>query len=350
MNALKGRTWLRVGIGRAEESRAQTCAGLGSIAWAALAILARSGIAPIGAIELIFLFGPLVIVPLGMELTRIIGSRGRINRVARRLQPIGAGLAVVALWLPPGRLAGVAASGWMIVCALMGLSAVMETFAVSYLNEAPSSRIPGSRNFGETGGTPFRGTLLMLTLCLARIDLLVGGAWLVASRLGMQPMGIQEPIGLLTAVHFHFAGFATALIAAATLHFAARRRAERWLRWVVLAVATMPYVVAVGFVVSPMLKMVAGVLFSLCVAALAVFLRSSGKMAQNSTARILLQIAPACVFAGMVLAAVYAIADFRGSDVLPIPQMARTHGVLNAVGFCMCGLLGWLIEFNPPTE
>jgi hypothetical protein len=52
------------------------------------------------------------------------------------------------------------------------------------------------------------------------------------------------------------------------------------------------------------------------------------------------------VFAGMVLAAVYALADFRGSDVLPIPQMARTHGVLNAVGFCMCALLGWLIEFT----
>jgi hypothetical protein len=96
--------------------------------------------------------------------------------------------------------------------------------------------------------------------------------------------------------------------------------------------------------------MVAGVAFSVAVAALALFLRSSGKTARESTARILLQIAPACVFAGMVLAGVYAIADFRGSDVLPIPQMARTHGVLNAVGFCMCGLLGWLIEFNSPTE
>jgi hypothetical protein len=30
--------------------------------------------------------------------------------------------------------------------------------------------------------------------------------------------------------------------------------------------------------------------------------------------------------------------------VLTIPQMARTHGVLNAVGFCLPGLLGWLVE------
>jgi len=41
---------------------------------------------------------------------------------------------------------------------------------------------------------------------------------------------------------------------------------------------------------------------------------------------------------------VYAIADFLGSDVLTIPQMARTHGILNGAGFCMAGLLGWIVE------
>jgi hypothetical protein len=46
----------------------------------------------------------------------------------------------------------------------------------------------------------------------------------------------------------------------------------------------------------------------------------------------------------MVLSGAYAIADYLGSDVLIIPQMARTHGILNAVGFCLCGLLGWLVE------
>jgi uncharacterized membrane protein len=63
-----------------------------------------------------------------------------------------------------------------------------------------------------------------------------------------------------------------------------------------------------------------------------------------------LQISAAAVFAGMVLAAMYAVAEFAGSDVLPIPQMARTHGVLNAVGFCMAGLLGWLVEYNHPAS
>jgi hypothetical protein len=46
----------------------------------------------------------------------------------------------------------------------------------------------------------------------------------------------------------------------------------------------------------------------------------------------------------MVLAGAYVIADDAGSNALTIPQMARTHGILNAIGFCLPGLLGWLVE------
>jgi len=355
MNTLKDRTWFRTDEGAQEGSWARTCVGVGAVAWAAMAVLARMGLAPIGAIELIFLFAPLVIVPLGVELARLRAGAGCIDLVARRFQPIGAGLTVVALWLPPGPYAGVLATGWMIVCAMMGVSGLLKIFSAEISTLPLAYEIPTSGNTGQKWGTRFSGGSRLsmggIALAIAKIDLAVGGMWFVASRLGLRPMGIQEPIGLLTAVHFHFAGFATALIASATLHFARRHAADRWLRWVALAVVGMPYVVAVGFVASPLLKMVAGAAFSVSVAVLAIFVRSSAKAARDSTARVLLQVAPACVFAGMVLSGIYAIADFRGSDVLPIPQMARTHGVLNAVGFCMCGLLGWLIEFNRrPSE
>jgi hypothetical protein len=45
----------------------------------------------------------------------------------------------------------------------------------------------------------------------------------------------------------------------------------------------------------------------------------------------------------MVLGATYAVAVFVGSEALTIPEMARTHGILNAVGFCLPGLMGWLV-------
>jgi hypothetical protein len=305
---------------------ARVSATAGAAVWAGMAVLARAGVVRIGAIELMFLFAPLVIVPLGMELGRGIAGSSWPHELARRLQPAGAALAVVAMLLPPGRRAGVLALGWLAVCLLMAGGGLFDLAFAAW----------GDANEGV------RATRIVVGV--ARIDLAVGGAWLVASRLGMRPMGIQEPIGLLTAVHFHFAGFATAMIAAATLRFAKRNGERRWLRRLVIVVVTMPIVVAVGFVISPGLKMAAAAIFSLSVAGLAIFLRGCGRRAESAAARVLLQVAAGAVFAGMVLAGTYAISDYLGSDVLTIPQMARTHGILNGVGFCLPGLLGWVVE------
>jgi YndJ-like protein len=307
-------------------SWARLCALLGAAVWAGIAVLARTGAAPIGSIELIFLFAPLVIVPLGIELDRVIAASGPLPSIAARIQPFCAALAVIALWLPPGRSAGILASGSMVACLLLTAPALPQFW--------PSS-------FSASAGT------LRWILAIARLDLAIGGAWFVASRFGVHPLGTQEPIVLLTAVHFHFAGFATAMIAAAMLRFTKEQGTNRWLPPLLPFVAGMPFLVAAGFVISPTLKMAAAVAFSASVAALAIILRSLASRTESRTARVLLNLAAASVFAGMVLSSIYAIADFRGSDVLPIPQMARTHGVLNAVGFCLPALLGWLVEFAP---
>lgn len=309
----------------------QIVATAGVAVWAVIAVAARMGAAHIGAIELMFLFGPLVVVPLGMELGGLIGGTGRLERWARRLQPAGAALAVAAMLLPPGKRAGELALGWMAVCFLIAGAGATD-FSAAWLDQ-------GGR---ATAASPTPSTTTLI-VAVGRIDLAVGGAWLFASRLGMRPMGIQEPIGLLTAVHFHFAGFATATIAAATLQASSE---QKWLKRLCYLVAGMPIVVAAGFVISPMLKMGAAILFSMSVAGLAIFLRARGRRAQDGAARILLQIAAGAIFAGMVLSAAYAVADFTGSEALTIPQMARTHGILNAVGFCLTGLLGWIIEKN----
>jgi hypothetical protein len=330
-------------LGR-QNSWAQISATAGAAVWAGLAVLARMGVARIGAIELMFLFAPLVIVPLGMELGRGMAGGGRLEALARRLQPLGAGIAVVAICLPPGKRAGILALGWLVVCGLIAGGEIVEIFR--------GARELWGKSTGESP-VPTRAVarrprvtrVAEIAMAVARIDLAVGGAWLVASRWGMRPMGIQEPIGLLTAVHFHFAGFATATIAATTLRFAERRgEGRQWLRVVVGLVVGMPFVVAAGFVISPVLKMGAAILFSASVAGLAVAVRACGTKAKDGTARLLLQVAAGAVFAGMVLSGSYAVADYLGSDVLTIPQMARTHGVLNAVGFCLLGLLGWLVE------
>lgn len=313
---------------------ARASAGVGAVVWAGLALLARMEVARIGAIELLFLFAPLVIVPLGVELGRTLAGNGPLDQIARWAQPAGAASAAVSLLLPPGLVAGLLACPWLIVCVVLAGSGVIHLISSSWL---------------EAGGGA-RSTLGRLALGVARMDLVVGGSWLVASRLGMRPMGIQEPIGLLTAVHFHFAGFATATIAAATLQFAERRGKVRGLRFLIAIVIGMPFVVAAGFVISPLLKMVAALVFSASVAMLAVALHSVAKSVENLSARNYLRAAAVCVFAGMVLSGTYAVADLAGSDVLTIPQMARTHGLLNAMGFCLLGTLGWLMSFSEESE
>jgi hypothetical protein len=313
---------------------AAACATAGAAVWAGIAVLARIGVARLGAIELLFLFAPLVIVPLGLELGRVLGGGGLFHELARRLQPAAAALAVVAMVIPPGRFAGLLAAGWLLVCVLVAFDGARKLLLAL------------SKDAGE-GPFDYRSGQVRTTrfaMGMAGVNLAVGGAWLVTSRLGMRPMGIQEPIGVLTAVHSHFAGFATAMIGAATLRSAERRWKYSWLPVLVLMVAGLPFVVAAGFVISPALKMAAAILFSASVAGLAICLRAFGRRAENATARILLQVASGAVFAGMMLSGIYAVADYLGSDVRTIPQMARTHGILNAVGFCLPGLLGWLIE------
>src|SRR3984957_21242132 len=102
----------------------------GAAAWAGVSVLARMGIARIGVIELMFLFAPLVIVPLGMELGRVGGFESGIARglagAAQTLQPLGAVLAVVAVCLAPGGRAGLLAGGWMGVCGLMAGAGAVE--------------------------------------------------------------------------------------------------------------------------------------------------------------------------------------------------------------------------------
>jgi hypothetical protein len=323
---MEERSWNGVRANDRDHEWAAGCSTVGVALWAGIAVLSRIGGVRVGAIELLFLFAPLVIVPLGMELGRRLDGSDSLKELARRLQPVGAGLAVIAIVLAPGRNAAVAALGWVVVCVLMAGSSVAQLLRALWSGAERSTRA------------------IRIVIGIAGIDLFVGGVWLVASRWGMQPLGIGEPIALLTAVHFHFAGFATAMIAAATLQFAKRRGEGRWLKYLVLIVAGAPIVVAAAFLISPVVKMVAAVMFSASVAGLAIVLRASGRKMQDAAARLLLQVAAGAIFVGMMFAGAYALADYLGRGGLTIAQMTQSHGILNGVGFCLPGLLGWLVE------
>jgi hypothetical protein len=158
-------------------------------------------------------------------------------------------------------------------------------------------------------------------------------------------MDFQEPIVLLTAVHFHYSGFATALIAAGLLQASSARRVQRRrLRAMAVMVALLPFAVAAGFTFCPALQTSAALALAVSVAGLGgIQLRLAARV-NDPTARLLLRVASLAVFAGLALACVYVVGEQSGKAWLTIPEMASAHGALNGLGFVLLSLLGWLVE------
>jgi hypothetical protein len=203
---------------------------LGTVLWFGIAAGSWSGWPQLGVIELLFLLAPWIVVPLA---TSLIPSLDKSESRAARQPALkwiiftAAALATISFFLPTGILAGSFAGPWLLVCAL---------FALRGLRRLWRSRAHSFCQFCFAIGEAY---------------LIVGGTWLVASRLGLQPVGFQEPIVLLTAVHFHFAGFLSAVLAGLTFE---RLRETRWRKPLGSALAGVvvgPGLLGLAFLVGP---------------------------------------------------------------------------------------------------
>lgn len=308
---------------RSFDSRwSMSSAKLGGVLWVAIAVLVFSGRVP-GVIELLFLLAPLVVVPLGFEILHRHGDGLRpaaLGRAVLMLQPLGAMLAVASFWFSPGLVAGALSSAWLAVGALTALMATLDALR------------------------PGRWSLERLVFNMARIDLAIAGCWFVTSRLGVAPMGFQEPIVLLTGVHFHYSGFATALIAGVTLKFCAPRRKSRLAAWIVVAAVFVPFLLAAGFVFSPVLRMIFALILAVTLLGFSLLQISVARDFTSALARALLRIAAGLLIPGMLLVMVYAVGEYTGSYWLVIRQMAHLHGALNGPGFVLLSLVAWVVE------
>jgi hypothetical protein len=291
--------------------------------WCAIAAAALTRRIWLGPIEVLFLLAPVVHVPLGLRVVRSLQAEfSPCGQFALRLLPIGAIAAAVSFWPHTGVSAGLLAAGWFFVCLLLAVEGL-----VLFLR----------RGCRSAEGICISAGLLYLA---------VGGVWLVLSRSGTTPMHFAEPIILLTAVHFHFTGFALAVITGATgraLPTHAPRFAFLY-PYVAAGIVGGPPMLAAGFVLgSPIWKLVAALFLAFVCVLLAILLLSVVRNVKPRTAQILLCISAASLIIGMVLAGAYVIGDFTQRYWLLIPRMARLHGTTNALGFAFCGLLGWAI-------
>lgn len=297
-------------------------AALGASAWALAATATAIGATDLTLIDMLLALAPLVIVPIGVVVAG--DHRARSADLLR----LGAAVLVVPSLLPDGRLtAGALALPWLAVAVHLFVAA-----GVRWL-EAPDFS-PGA-----------------LARLASPAYLTVGASWLVASRLRLEPFGIGEPIVELTAVHFHYAGFAAALLAART-HEVAASVTPRWTAAGTLLTIASPPIVAVGFMTGAPLPQItgavlltAGVWIVAGLAATVVAARTAG-----AGARALLIVSALAVAAPMALAVFWAAGQHYDVAALDVPAMAHIHGTLNAFGFTLAGLLGWLLRDLATTQ
>jgi hypothetical protein len=297
---------------------------IGGIIWCGLFGAAAAQRVELDWIELLFLLAPLVIVPLGLRLTRDIeASAGpsAAERIARAIQLPCALIVVISFHLAPGIAAAGLASTWLAFSGMLALDGLIRLIRGAH------------RNFDSAFAA------------VAFLYLPVGAAWLCASRFGLRPFGFEEPIVLLTAVHFHYAGYAAQLLARSSRRAAMRSKASPTkmavLNVIVTGVMAGPALLAAGFVIGPRVKLAGAIVVAASEMGLALsFLWGIGRISQRG-ARWLIGLAAASVAFAMVLAGVWAVGEFPLQPFVHLAEMAQFHGTANAFGFTLCGLLGW---------
>ncbi len=171
--------------------------------------------------------------------------------------------------------------------------------------------------------------------------LAVGALWLLADRLAVEPAGFGPPFVQLTAVHFTYAGFVATVMATRARTV---RPTDRIAGAAVACTVAAPPLVALGFVTVGALQIVGAVVLTVGTYALAwVTLRHVVPRSDTATSS-LLAISSVSVLVPMALAVQWAVGTNLGTPALSIPAMTATHGVTNALGFCLLGVLGWRRE------
>jgi len=304
----------------------------GMLVWIVCAVARLGGLVQgYGLIEILLLFGPMVAVPGGLSMVVGSGGEGSLRGeglIARLLLP-AAFCAMVARWVAPrldsvpiDYLAAGLSLPWLLVTALVALL--------------------GLRRIFNRGLAPIEETAIDVGL----LYLPVGGGWLVLSSAGLTPMNFSAEIVLLTAVHFHFAGFSAAVIAGlagralkggVALNASLRPVALNAYRMAAAIVIIGPPLVAVGIMGFPVVEVISGVALSFGMLLLAFLLVLIALSCRELLPKLLLCVAALSLTATMGLSATYAMG---GEELISNHMMASTHGVINVLGFTLCGGAG----------
>lgn len=277
---------------------------LAATAWAALVITPEVGIELVDALLLIAV---VVTVPAAAALHPDAGPRWTPIGVAAGLP------ALVATAMTPGPTSGALVVPWLMLAVTLAARDAWRWLTVER-------------------------TAVRLLWAVASAYLVVGAAWLLAHRLDFEPVGFGEPYVALTAVHFHHAGTLALALCLAARRWRPGDQAAAAASWIT---AAGPPLVAAGFLASGALQILGAVVMTVGLYLLAwvVWTRVIGGLHRQAGALLTLMVVSVVV--PMLLAVQWAVGTNLGTPALSVPAMAATHGVLNAFGVTLAGVLGW---------
>lgn len=263
-----------------------------------------------GYVFLLLLAAPLWLVPIGW---RLLGYSNRL----RWLGLLAALSLTIAYLIPQGNIAGLLALPWVILNLVLAFRALF----------APLS-------------------LALEKLCElgALIFIVVGACWALADRIDYSPLDFDSIITLLTAVHFHYAGFILPIVTARLIP----KVSPTWGTWLGYGVLAGMPLVAIGITAEhidlpPLLESLAVTIMASAGASVGLSHLWLGWKHRDQRYGWAWLIGGMALLVGMTLALFYGWRHFHQLSFLSIPWMYAVHGTLNAIGFAVPVLLGWLL-------
>ncbi|EXG80370.1 YndJ family protein [Cryptosporangium arvum] len=256
--------------------------------------------------------GMLVIVPVGLGLLEAPGLR------------------TVRRWWPPVAIVGALSLAMPVSLPAVGLACVYAA-GTFVLAGTAAARLRRDRSLAPVD----------VAALTALVTPAVAGASLVVERVGGTLLGFGPKILLLTVAHFHYAGFAAALVAGLVAQATRAGSATRAAAVAALTVPAGTLLVLIGFFAGELVELAGAAVLTAgmwVVAALSWRLRAS---VSDRSARVLLGVSSVVLVLTMLLALDWALGEAFGVPKLSLTWMAATHGVLNAVGFGLCAVLAF---------
>ncbi|MER5740195.1 YndJ family protein [Streptomyces sp. NPDC002262] len=265
--------------------------------------------------------GMLWVVPTGLGL--VGGPRPPGWDRLRRAWPLLALPGAVSLWLPRSGTATALAACYALATLALALQAPARLVLTLFRPPAEGAPAP-----------PRSAEVAVLT---ALVSPSVAGVALVAERASYPLFGFELDLLALTVPHFHFAGFAAALVAGLLCRASAGGPLART---AALSVPAGTLLVLAGYFVDDWAELAGAVVLTAGMAAVSVLtLRERRGLAGDPATRALLGVSALVLAVTMALALWWALGEATGLPHPTLTWMAATHGLGNALGFAVCALL-----------